>query len=204
MARIQTVDYLAMPKKAEEMENCGLQLNKELSTAYASVADMHKDWYGIRYNELVKIFNGMIVNLNDMLKLVITDIPSTLKTVANNYSRVDRGQNATDADTKKPNLITALAMSNDVGMRFMTSNVISKQQQISRNFNNAVEQMNAIEAVYRTVVWESEAADAFKKKFTTLKSAIVSAFDKTNTEFKSLMEQTQQDIDRTEKSNTVN
>lgn len=204
MARIQTVDYLAMPKRAEEMESFGMQLNRELSAAYASVREMHEDWYGIRYNELVKEFNGMIVNLNEMLKLVITDIPRTLKEVANNYSRVDRGQNATDSDVKKPNLITAIATSNDVGMRFMTTNVVSKQQQISRNFNSSVEQMNQIETTYRSVVWDSEAADAFKRKFETLKASIVSAFEKTNTEFKTLMEQAQQDIERAEKANTVN
>lgn len=204
MARIQTVDYLAMPKRAEEIESCGMQLNRELSAAYASVSEMHEDWYGIRYNELVKEFNGMIVNLNEMLKLVITDIPRTLKEVANNYSRVDRGQNATDADVRNPNLITAIAISNDVGMRFMTANVISKQQQISRNFNSSVEHMNQIETIYRAVVWDSEASEAFRRKFETLKASIVSAFERTNTEFKTLMEQAQQDIERAEKANTVN
>lgn len=203
MAKIQVVDYLAMPKKAEEMENCGVQLNNELKEAYESVKNMHKDWYGVRYNHLLKIFNLMIPDLNEMLKLVVSDIPETLKTVANNYSRVDRGENATDASTQKPRLLVDLAINVDVGMKFMAAEVQATQENVSKNFQNAVTQMNQIESIYKTVTWESEASEAFKSKFTTLKTAIVEAFEQTNTQFKTLMAQAQQDIDSAENANTV-
>lgn len=204
MARIQHVDYLAIPGQANEMESCGTQLNKELTTAYESVNAMHAEWFGIRYNSLVEVFNKMIPSLNEMLTLVITNIPETLRTVANNYSRVDRGSNATSEGAKNPNLIVNIPVSNDVGMKFITSSVQARQEAISTNFRNAVAQMNQIEAIYQKIDWESEAAEAFRKKFTTLKTQIVENFEETNTQFKTLMEQTIQDNQKAENANTVN
>ena len=60
MARIEGVDYEAMPGQANEMRGHGRQLNTELSKVYSSVEEMHNSWYGKRYNELVKSFNEII------------------------------------------------------------------------------------------------------------------------------------------------
>ena len=203
MANIQKVDYEAMPSQAKQMRADGKQLNSEMTKAYKSVADMHNSWYGKRYNELVKSFNNMIPDINDMLKLVVTEIPYSLETVANNYSQADKGANATSASNEAPNKITSITLSNDVGLKFVTSNVSSVQTQISTNFKNAKVQMNNIESEYNKIKWQSEAADAFKAKFTKLKSNIVSSFEKIETQFTKLMTQTKQDIDKAEKANTV-
>lgn len=204
MARIEGVDYEAMPGQANEMRGHGRQLNTELSKVYSSVEEMHNSWYGKRYNELVKAFNEMIPQLNDMLELVVAEIPYTLETIANNYSQADRGQNVTTASQENPNKLSNLAIYNDVGMKFLTNNVNAIQQSISTNFNNAKDQLDRIEVVYGKVQWRSEAAEAFKTRFTKLKRDIETSFENINTEFTKLMEQTQQDIDNAEKANTVN
>ena len=59
MARIDRVDYVAMPGQAKKMREYALELNSELKAAYSNVAEMHNAWYGIRYNELVKDFNEL-------------------------------------------------------------------------------------------------------------------------------------------------
>ena len=41
MARIEGVDYEAMPGQANEMRGHGRQLNTELSKVYSSVEEMH-------------------------------------------------------------------------------------------------------------------------------------------------------------------
>ena len=74
----------------------------------------------------------------------------------------------------------------------------------STNFKNAKEQMNKVESIYGTIKWSSEAADAFKAKFSKLKASIVASFENINSQFTKLMLQTQQDIEASEKSNTVN
>ena len=202
MAKIMNVDYEAIPGQAKQIRGTAKQLNAEMTKAYNSVQEMHNSWYGNRYNELVKAFNEMIPQLNDMLTLVVTEIPFALETIANNYSQADKGANVTAASNEAPNKIANIPVSNDVGMRFITSEVASTQSQVSTNFNTARDQMNKIESIYGTISWSSEAADAFRTKFTKLKSNIVSSFENIDSQFKKLMLQDQQDVENAETSNT--
>jgi len=203
MARIETVDYGRMPAQANEMRGEAKVLNKELAIVYESIRNMHEVWYGTRYNDLVQCFNDMIPSLNDMLTLVVTEIPFALENIANNYSQADCGQKVVVPNNEGPNKLENLAKGNDVGMRFLTSEVNEIKESVSANFAKATELMNIIETIFAKVVWESEAAEAFKAKFKTLKNEIVTSFERTNTEFKKLMEETEQDIEKTEKANTV-
>lgn len=203
MARIMNVDYEAIPGQAQQMRAYGQELNNEMTTAYQSIADMHNAWYGKRYNSLVKEFNNIIPQINELLQLVVGEIPYALETIANNYSQADRGSNVTGANNTSPNKISEIAISNDVGMKFLTSEVSSTQSKVSTNFKNAKEKMNTIESTYATIQWESEAAEAFEAKFKQLKSQIVSAFDNIESQFTTLMNQTQEDIEATENANTV-
>lgn len=131
MAKIQSVDYLDLPKKAKDMRAKGQKLNTEMTNAYKSIENMHKDWYGKRYNSLVTEFNKLTPQINEMLKLVVTDIPYAIETVANNYSQADRGQNATAAQQTACKKISNIATKNDTGMRFITSSVEGTKNSIT-------------------------------------------------------------------------
>lgn len=203
MAKIQTVDYAAIPDQAKQMRNYGKELNDEMTNAYKSIADMHNSWYGKRYNELVDQFNNMKSQIDDMLKLVVTDIPSTLEKVANNYSKADQGKNVTSVNNEAPKKIQNISVHNDVGMRFITSSVQETQSNVDKNFKTAVGKMNQIESVYNRITWTSDAATAFEAKFNTLKKNITESFDNITRQFKELMSQTIDDIDAAEKANTV-
>ena len=203
MAQIDHVDYEAMPRQAKQMREYAVELNGELRTAYSNVGDMHNSWYGIRYNELVKDFNELVPQVNDLLKLVVTDIPFAIETIANNYAQADKGQNVTSAEETAANKIENLPITNDVGMRFMTGEVSNTQRAVSEKFESAKELMNRIESEYKNVDWQSEASESFKERFAKLKSDILASFDNINNQFTKLMTQTQQDIEATEKANTV-
>ena len=203
MARIDHVDYEAMPRQAKAMREYALELNSELRAAYTNIGEMHNSWYGVRYNELVKDFNELIPQINDLLKLVVTEIPFAVETVANNYAQADKGQNVTSAEETSANNIENLPITNDVGMRFMTSDVANTQRNVSAKFDSSKELMNKIESEYNRDDWQSEASESFKARFEKLKNDILSAFDNINNEFSKLMTQTQEDIENTEKSNTV-
>ena len=203
MAKIDHVDYEAMPRQAKAMREYALELNNELRTAYSNVGEMHNSWYGVRYNELVKDFNELIPQVNDLLKLVVTEIPFAVETIANNYAQADKGQNVTSAEETSANNIENLPITNDVGMRFMTAEVANTQRSVSEKFDASKELMNKIEAEYNRVEWQSEASESFKARFNKLKNDILMAFDNINNEFSKLMTQTQQDIEKTEKANTV-
>ena len=203
MAKIQNVDYEAIPAQAKQMRTEGQSLNSELTKAYKSIGEMHSNWYGKRYNELVKAFNNIIPQLNEMLDLVVGDFPYALETVANNYAQADKGSKVTSANKTAPNKITNVSISNDVGMKFITTSVEATQKSVSTNFQNAVTKMNSIESAYNRINWSSEAADAFKTKFKKLKGDIIKAFEDINTQFKKLMSEALSDVQSAEQSNTV-
>lgn len=203
MAKISTVDYEAIPGKASQIRSLGQDVNKELTNAYTSITEMHSNWYGVRYNSLVEAFNNLIPQLNDLLQVAVGDLPFVLETVANNYAQADRGSGVVGANNTAPTQIANIPISKDVGMRFLTSAVEATQNTVVNNFNTAVEQMNQIESVSNSMVWESEAAEAYKAKFAKLKNEIVSSFDNIKSQFTTLMNQTKEDIQATENANTV-
>ncbi|MBR6033596.1 MAG: WXG100 family type VII secretion target [Clostridia bacterium] len=198
------VDYEGMPAQAKQMRETGKSLNQELLQAYASIGDMHKSWYGKRYNALVEQFNNLIPQLNQMLTTVAYEVPVNLEKIANNYSQADKGQNCTTVVDEKPTSIANLSMPNDVGMHFVESEVEEVKNKVSNNFRNAKERMNEFGTQYEKIRWEnSAAAEEFKVQFEKLKSTIISAFDQIEADFKSLMNQTQQDMQNVESANTV-
>lgn len=203
MAQIKNVDYEAMPGQASQMRSLGQELNSELTTAYTNITNMHNVWYGIRYNALVKEFNNVIPQINELLTLVVGEIPFALETIANNYAQADKGANVTSAQNTAPNKISDIPVINDVGMRFITADVESIQNQVVSNLDKAKEKMNAIEGVYGQIDWQSEASDAFKSTFTRLKGEITTSFENIKSQFTKLMTQTQEDVQAAESSNTV-
>ena len=203
MAKIETVDYKDLAVKAKDIRTHAQALNKELTTAYKSVIDMHKSWYGKRYNELAKDFNNLAPTVNEILKITVKEIPFALETVANNYSQADTNSNVTSAQQTAETKMENVPTPSDVGMRFITTDVTSTKESVKKNFKNAVTEMNSIESIYNKITWKSEAADAFKAKFTKLKTQIIKEIETINTQFDRLMKQTLEDIQTTENKNTV-
>lgn len=203
MAKIMNVDYEAIPNQANQMRMYGKDLNSILTTTYQRISDMHNVWYGKRYNELVQDFNRMINSINDLLELVVGEIPFALENVANNYAQADKGAKVTSAQKTEPNKIVPINIINDIGMRFLTNEVNMVQQNVSSDFEKVCDKMNTIETEYGKIDWESEAADAFRSKFKQLKADIISQIQDINGQFKRLMAQTEDDIQNTENANTV-
>ena len=203
MANISNVDYESIPGQAAQMRTYGQELNTEITTAYKSVDDMRNSWYGKRYNSLIKEFNGITDKLNELLELVVGEIPYALETIANNYSQADCGSNVVRAQNTAPNKIANISESTAVGLKFITTEVAAVQSSVSTNFDNAKGKMDTIETAYNAIAWESEASEAFRTKFVKLKADIVAAFDNIKTQFGTLMTQAQDDIQSAETSNTV-
>lgn len=203
MAKIMNVNYEEIPRQASQMRAYGKELNNEISEAYTEITNMHNSWYGKRYNELVMGFNKITSKINELLELVVGEIPYALETIANNYSQADKGSNVTSASKESPRKISNINVSNDVGMRFVTNEVTSIQQKVTKNFQNAKDKMNKIESQYGKIQWNSEASDAFRSRFAKLKNEIVTSFDDLNNQFTKLMNQTKDDIQKAESANTI-
>ena len=144
MAEIDKVDYEAMPERARNIREYALELNSEMRNVYSKVGEMHNSWYGVRYNELVKDFNDMTQSVNEMLELVVTEIPFALENIANNYAGTDKGQGVTSAEETQANKVENLPILNDVGMRFITADVANTQREVAAKFDKLKEVMEQI------------------------------------------------------------
>lgn len=202
-AKIEEVDYERIPEHAKSMRNTGKLLKKQIDEAYAELDKLRNVWYGVRYNELIKGFNKIIPDLDKIMELVITSFPYTLEVVANNYSRADKGTDATSADNSKPTKISEIQPNTKVGMKYLDAEAEAARALVVTKLKNATNMMNNIENIYKKITWKSEASQAFEKTFRELKKKIVEEFQNLEKEFTKQMKAASQDINSAESSNTV-
>lgn len=203
MSRISIIDYEAMIVQIKKIREHGEQLNREIIEVYSNLESMHKFWYGKRYNTVLTKFNKVIPQLNIMLELVVGKLPYTLELIANNYSLADSRQNVTLANEEKPSKINELAITKDVGMRFLSEKVIDIQQEISKCFERVKDQMNQIEIEYSKILWKSESSKMFEQTFNKLKNEIIVFFENIDVELKKIIAQAENDMETAEKFNNV-
>lgn len=131
MANIGNVNYEAIPAKTDQMRESGRGLCNEMHAMYNTIREMHADWYGVRYNALVEGFNKIRPSINSMLELVFTDLPASLDTIANNYSKVDRQMPIRAVSEERPKVIGDLPIIDDTGkFRFITNRVVERRQTV--------------------------------------------------------------------------
>ena len=203
MATINSADYGAIKDVARIIREKGMELNSDLATAYVSVKDMHASWYGKRYNALLTEFITIKPQVEALLKLVVTEIPFALETIAKNYSVADTGSSIVTPQEASIALLADLEIKEDTGMRFISSEVAEVQQNVTNNFNNAIERMDEIEKLLKNVDWSSDASEAFEVKFATIKTNVVGSLENVETAFSKLMTQAETDISGAETGNTV-
>ena len=201
-AKITVVDYKGLPKKAEDIRQLGIGLNKFMIDTYTNMKEMHEEWYGIRYDALLTEMNSMVTNINSMLDLVVDQLPIALETVAKNYARADQGsENSIGSNQAKH--VVAISPFKDEEMRFLRQEVETRHSVISKLFKDSISQMNIIDSKYKEITWQSEAATAFRTKFLKLKANIETSFTNIDTLFGKLMTAAEQDMQSAEDSNTV-
>lgn len=205
MVNLDNVDYVQMPTQAKLIRDKGRELNRKVKLVYQKVADMHADWYGQRYASLIEQFNKLSPSLNEMLKLVYTEIPFVLESIANNYAKADTGSGVCSPAETPINAITNIPThKEDVGMRFITVRVEETKNIVRSNFDSAKALLDEIQVIYKNIKWESDAATKFGTAFAKLKNNIDSQIEEINASFVKLMNQTEADMQTTENANTVN
>ena len=198
---IDDVDYNGFPKVAKSMRSEAEELNNQVKELYDRLAEMKKDWYGPRYDELVKSFNRMIPDLNKIMELTVTKMPFTIEKIANNYAKVDTGKGITSAVETAAKKIAEVAESAKQRLRFNETKVNEDKQNMDTNLNRVLELMDSIENNYKTLEWESDASRTFEKTFKNLKNNIINNITDTKKQFKELMDKTLSDMKETENAN---
>lgn len=204
MANIGNVDYMSIPAKTDQMRGVGRELNEKMQSMYDKIKELHEFWYGERYNRLVEGFNKIRPSVNNIVELIFTQLPASLDTIANNYSKLDRSMNIRTVSDEKPRIIEELPKMDDTGkFRFISNSVAEVKQEVEAKISKGIELIDEFENIYRTIDWESDAATAYQSLFAKLKEEVVTSLNNLKKDFTELMLQAEQDAKLTEDTNTV-
>lgn len=208
MANVEVdVNYQTLATNASTIRSHAQELNRYIKSAYSRLADMHNGvWYGLRYETLVDEFNAIILQVNDLLNLVVKDIPFSLETIANNYSQSDAGYNITTAQQTAPEKVSELGPypeGKQNKMKYISADVEVVKKEIISDLDNAKSKMDTIKSVYDQTPWTGGAADAYNSTLTRLKNEINTSFENIKTQFTNIMNQAQADMNAAETGNTV-
>lgn len=204
MANIGNVDYMSIPAKTDQMRGVGRELNEKMQNMYDKIKELHEFWYGERYNRLVEGFNKIRPSVNNIVELIFTQLPASLDTIANNYSKLDRSMNIRTVSDEKPRIIEELPKMDDTGkFRFISNSVAEVKQEVEAKISKGIELIDEFENIYRTIDWESDAATAYQSLFAKLKEEVVTSLNNLKKDFTELMLQAEQDAKLTEDTNTV-
>lgn len=204
MANIGNVDYMSIPAKTDQMRGVGRELNEKMQNMYDKIRELHEFWYGERYNRLVEGFNKIRPSVNNIVELLFTQLPSSLDTIANNYSKLGRNMNIRTVSDEKPRIIEELPKMDDTGkFRFISNSVADVKQDVEAKISKGIELIDEFENIYRTIDWESDAATAYQSLFARLKEELVTSLNNLKKDFTELMAQAEKDTKLTEDTNTV-
>lgn len=203
MAQVNSVNYEMMPNKAREMRENARTLNQELKKVYSSLEEMHTNWYGKRYNELIKAFNGLIPQFNEILSLLVTKIPNAIETAANNYAMYDIDEKITVVADETPDKLNTIALKDDIGMRYITENVVATKNEIDTDFKNVKSKLDEIAGKFGEIEWEAISGNNFKAEFTNLKASIENSVENVKVQFAQLMTKAEEEMEKTENANNI-
>lgn len=139
------IDYESIPNQANKIRNTALEINDKILDVYKQVVDMHAHWYGKRYNELAPQFNKF-------LEVIVSQIPYMFDAIANDFSGIDIQQNVATARKEGYKSIQEIQIFNDVGMRYLQSEVDPYQTEIVSDFRSAKELMDSMQKTVEQII----------------------------------------------------
>ena len=126
-----------------------------------------------------------------------------METIANDYSKLESGMDSTSAVNIPPIRIQLLDMKNDVGMRFISSEVITIHESIKQDFETVVSDLNEYQGIFSQIDWNSDAANVYKSKFDRIKASFNNKIDDINAKFDAIIIQTEEDVENAENDGLI-
>ena len=126
-----------------------------------------------------------------------------METIANDYSKLESGMDSTSAVNIPPIRIQLLDIKNDVGMRFISSEVITIHESIKQDFEAVVNGLNEYQTLFSQIEWNSETAIVYRSKFDRIKASFINQIDDINAKFDAIIIQTEEDVENAENDGLI-
>lgn len=207
---MQTIkaNYQSFANYAGKIETAGNELYNLVNDSYKKLEELHNDdgWQGVRYVELVKSFNKITSDLNDIINDVSYGIPNALRTMGTNYGNFDTDSfsSGSSSDAKK---VSDIMEPQDSAIVFNESAVETAKSEVSSNFSDAKEKITIAKETIMDMNsngdWAGDAYDKYAEKLTTYETKIHSSLDQLVSDYEQAMNNTIADANKTETANTV-
>ena len=197
------IDYENLPRHSSNIRNSAVQINKKLVEVYKKIESMHANWYGMRYNDLVRGLNSIIPQLNQFLSVIETDVPYVIEAISNNFSEVDIKQRVTVEQKIDIQSIQPIPIINDIGLRYLDVEVENVRKEIVVDLNEIRSIMEDIGGNVGQLGMQCDGSDEFKTQFSKLKEAFNQSLTNIENSIVEYMNKTKIQIENAEKANTV-
>ena len=197
------IDYENLPRQSSNIRNSAVQINKKLVEVYKKIESMHANWYGMRYNDLVRGLNSIIPQLNQFLSVIETDVPYVIEAISNNFSEVDIKQRVTVEQKIDIQSIQPIPIINDIGLRYLDVEVENVRKEVVADLNEIRGIMEDIGGTVGQLVMECDGSEEFKSQFSKLKESFNQSLSNIENTVVEYMNKTKIQIEKAEKANTV-
>lgn len=197
------IDYENLPRQSSNIRNSAVQINKKLAEVYNKIGNMHENWYGMRYNDLVRGLNSIIPQLNQFLSVIETDLPYVIEAISNNFSEVDIKQRVTTEQKTNIQNIQPIPVVNDIGLRYLDVEVENVRKEVVADLNEIRGIMEDIGGTVGQLVMECDGSEEFKSQFSKLKESFNQSLSNIENTVVEYMNKTKIQIEKAEKANTV-
>lgn len=126
-----------------------------------------------------------------------------METIANDYSNLDRGMSLISAVNTSPIRILLLDIKNDVGIGFISSEVITIHDSIKQDFETVERYLNEYQSIFSQIEWNSETANVYKSKFDRIKASFNNKIDDIYAKFDAIIIQTEEDVENAENDGLI-
>ena len=206
MSIIINIDYNQVVSQATQIRNAAKSINQQLKDMiYKRIEDLHtnKAWGGQKYNDLVKLYNSKIDELNNILPSLVYGFPNTLETIAREYSSADVG---VDRATKKPGddkatKIAKIPEDTNKQLIFNSDDVNREKNNIEAAFSKIYENLKYSNDTMSNLAWKCKKYDNIKSKFENLVTSIKNIIDPLKTNSLKIFDEALEQIEITENKN---
>ena len=180
------------------------KLNNSAVEASETLEKMHETWDGKRWNILQNLWNELQASLNGICEYLVSDAPTTMETISENYANGD----ARSVGTPLRAAATGVAKISLGSLNIKLSDADATEEKKLRDvldvkFDEIINDLNAIEANFNDTIphWQGPAATEARNKFEDTKAKILSSISNMRTSVTTCIDDAINDLKTVEEQN---
>ena len=185
-------------RRISTIEGAGEGIYNSMVTVYDTIENMHKNWHGERYYNVITTFNQLVEGVNSMID-AIGEVSVNLAKAVNNYVSADAGTIRASANPISGKVST-MTIPNDEDIDFEPNAISADLATVNNKFTEIRNRIDEIESNINSMQWESAGADRFRSAFKDAKAKIEENMTTLNKEITKYIEESKEAYNKADNS----